>query len=101
VREFVEEVCKNLGYNIVWKGKGVKEVGVDKKTGKVLVRVDPKLFRPSETEYLIGDPSKARKILGWKPKVKFAELARIMAEHDFEYVKSNADKLHKIKVRRF
>ncbi len=98
VREFVEEVGKNLGYTIAWRGKGVDEVGYDKKTGKVLVCVDKVLFRPSEVDLLLGDASKAKKILGWKPKITFEKLAKLMTEHDF----ANVSKMqgHKIKVNR-
>ena len=87
VREFVEEVGKNLGYDIVWRGKGINERGYDRKTGKLLVCVDKMLFRPAEVELLLGDSSKARKILGWKPKVTFAKLAQIMTDHDFNHAK--------------
>lgn len=87
VREFAEEVGRNLGYNIIWRGKGINETGIDKKTGKVLIAIDPIYFRPSETDMLIGDPTKARKILGWKSKTSFSQLAKIMTEHDLEYVK--------------
>lgn len=99
VREFIEEVGKNLGYNIVWRGKGVKETGLDTKTGKVLIKIDPALFRPTEVDALIGDSSKARKLLKWKPKVTFAELAKIMAEHDYKYVQKN-DPNRKIEIHR-
>ncbi len=98
VREFVEEVGKNLGYNIVWRGKGVDERGYDKKTGKLLVCVDKVLFRPSEVDLLIGDASKAKKILGWKPKVTFKKLAQLMTEHDFDNVKNTSNR--KVKVNR-
>ena len=98
VREFVEEVAKALGYSIVWKGKGVNEIGIDKQTGKVLIKIDKELFRPSETELLIGDSTKAQKMLGWKPKVRFAELAKIMALHDLEQVEKTAG--HKVKVHK-
>lgn len=84
VREFVEESGKIFGMNIVWKGKGLKEKGVDKNTGKVIIEIDPIYFRPAEVDILIGDSSKAQKILGWKPKVKFKELVKIMAEADFK-----------------
>ena len=80
VREFVEEVGKNLGYNIVWKGKGANEKGYDQKTGKLLVAVDKDLFRPAEVDLLIGDSSKAQKILGWKPKVNFEKLIALMVD---------------------
>lgn len=88
VREFVEEVGKYLGYDIFWKGRGLEEKGYDKKTGKLLVCTDKTLFRPTEVDLLIGNSARAGKILKWKPKVTFSELARIMAESDLEYVKN-------------
>lgn len=84
VREFIEECARLLKIELQWKGKGVKEVGIDKKTKKVIVRIDPKYFRPAEVDLLLGDPTKARKKLGWKPKTKFKELVRIMLESDLE-----------------
>lgn len=98
VREFVEEVGKNLGYQLVWKGKGANEKGYDQRTEKLLVAVDKGLFRPAEVDLLIGDSSKAKKILNWKPKVTFAKLAALMAKHDFDYVKDNFKQ--KVKVNR-
>jgi len=85
VREFIEETANNLNMQIVWKGKGLKEVGIDKKTGKTIIEIDPKYFRPAEVDILIGDPSKAKKILKWKPKTSFKELVRIMVEADLEH----------------
>jgi len=82
VREFVEEACKVLHINIVWKGKGVNEKGIDKKTGKTIIEIDPLYFRPNEVSYLCGDSSKAKKILGWKPKCSFKDLVKIMVEAD-------------------
>lgn len=82
VRAFVEETAKLLGMELVWKGKGLKEKGVDKKTGKTIVEINPAFFRPAEVELLIGDYSKAKKKLGWKPKVTFKELVKIMVEGD-------------------
>lgn len=99
VREFVEEVGKNLGYEVVWRGKKVNEKGYDKKSGRLLVAVDKGLFRPAEVDLLIGDSSKARKVLGWKPKVTFAKLAALMTKHDYDYVKNNLMN-RKIKVGR-
>ena len=84
VREFIEETGKVLGMNIVWKGKGLKEKGIDKKTGKTVIEIDPKYFRPAEVDVLQGDYSKAKKKLGWKPKIGFKELVRLMAESDLE-----------------
>ena len=84
VREFVEEACKVLDINIIWKGEGVKEKGIDKKTGKIIIEIDPRYFRSNEVNYLCGDSSKARKILGWKPKHSFKELVKIMVEADLK-----------------
>lgn len=84
VREFIEEACKHLGMALVWKGKGLKEIGVDKNTGKTIVAINPRYFRPAEVDVLLGDYSKAKKKLGWKPKVKFKELVKIMIEADLK-----------------
>lgn len=92
VREFIEESAKTLGINIVWKGKGLKEKGIDKKTGKVIIEIDPLYFRPAEVDILLGDYSKAKKMLGWEPKVKFKELAKIMTEHDFKAASKTVSK---------
>lgn len=87
VRELVEEACKALGIEIEWKGKGIDEIGIDKKTGKTIIEIDPEYFRPTEVDLLIGDGSKAQKELGWKPKTKFKDLVKLMAEADLEVVK--------------
>lgn len=87
VREFVEKAFEYVGINIIWKGKGVNEVGVDKRTGKILVRVDPKYFRPTEVHVLQGDYSKAKEKLGWEPTVRFEQLVEIMMKHDLVLVK--------------
>ncbi len=84
VREFTELAFAELGTDIEWQGTGVNEKGIDKKTGKLLVEVDPEYFRPTELELLIGDYAKAKKILGWEPKVTFKELVKIMAKADWE-----------------
>jgi len=86
VREFVEASFKYAGYEIVWEGKDEKEIGKDKKTGKVLVKINPEFFRPGEVPLLLGDNSKAKKILGWKPKITFAKLAEMMVEEDQKLV---------------
>ena len=83
VREFAEEAGKVLGMNIIWKGKGLKEKGIDAKTGKTIIEIDQKYFRPAEVDILQGDYSKAKKKLGWKPKIKFKELVRLMTEADY------------------
>lgn len=82
VREFAELAFKEVGMEIEWQGKGVYEKGVDKKTGKTLVDVNPRYFRPTEVELLLGDASKANNKLGWKPRTSFEELVHIMVEED-------------------
>ena len=86
IKEFVEESFKVLGEEIIWEGKGVDEKGILKSTGQVAVSIDPKYFRPTEVDLLIGDYSKAKEVLGWEPKVRFAELVRIMVNADFEKI---------------
>jgi GDPmannose 4,6-dehydratase len=78
VREFVEEAAPYFGMNIVWQGEGVDEVGVDKSTGKTIIQVNPKYFRPAEVETLLGDASKAKEKLGWEPKTSFKQLVEDM-----------------------
>jgi GDPmannose 4,6-dehydratase len=89
VRELVEAAFAEIGETIVWKGEGVEEVGMDKKTGKVRVTVDPKYYRPTEVDYLHGDSTKARKELGWKPKVTFKDLVKEMVAEDIKLFKVN------------
>ncbi|SHK18401.1 GDP-mannose 4,6-dehydratase [Tepidibacter formicigenes] len=88
VREFCELAFAELGYEIEWQGTGVDEKGIDKKTGRVLIEVDPRYFRPAEVELLWGDYSKAKKELGWKPKVSFKELVKEMVQSDLEILKN-------------
>lgn len=87
VREFVEVALAELGRSIVWRGKGVDEVGIDPQTGKVVVRVDPAYFRPTEVDLLIGDATKARQKLGWQPAVGFAQLVKEMVQSDLVIAK--------------
>ena len=88
VREFCTLAFAEVGIDISWEGTGVDEKGIDKATGKVLVEVDPKYFRPAEVEQLLGDPSKAKNLLGWNPrKTSFEELVKLMVEHDMRFVK--------------
>jgi GDPmannose 4,6-dehydratase len=87
VREFVEKAFDHVGKRIEWGGKGVDEKGVEAGTGRVLVEVDPRYFRPTEVERLIGDSSKARAKLGWKHKVGFEELVREMVDEDLADMK--------------
>lgn len=92
VREFVERAFACVGRQIVWKGSGVDEVGVDGKTGAMLVGIDPRYFRPTEVEQLLGDASKAKAKLGWVPKVLFADLVDEMVMHDMRLIGANERK---------
>ena len=88
VREFCTLSFKYAGIDLRWEGSGIEEKGIDEKTGKVLVEVDPKYFRPAEVDQLLGDPSKAKNQLGWNPRTtSFEDLVKIMVEYDLEYVK--------------
>jgi len=89
VRDFVEEAARILEIKIVWKGKGVKEKGIDRKTGRTIIEINSRYFRPSDPPVLLGDSSRAKKLLGWKPKVKFKELAERMTKHDYDYIKKH------------
>ncbi len=83
VREFTERVFALNGITLCWKGRGVEEKGYDQQTGKILVHINPKWYRPTEVDNLLGDPTKAMKLLGWNPKkTSYEELVRIMATHD-------------------
>jgi GDPmannose 4,6-dehydratase len=84
VRELVKEAFRHAGIEIELKGKGVDEVGIEPDTGRTIMRIDPKYFRPTEVDVLIGDASKAREKLGWEPRVKFGELVKIMVEAELE-----------------
>jgi GDPmannose 4,6-dehydratase len=87
VREFVERAFAELGIEIGWKGTGVEERGFDKKTGRVLVEIDPRYFRPTEVDLLLGDPSKAFKKLGWKHTIEFPQLVSDMVASDLIVMK--------------
>lgn len=79
---------REVGLELHWEGEGVNEKGIEAGTGKVLVEVDPKYFRPCEVEQLLGDPTKAKTLLGWNPtKTSFPELVKIMAAHDMKFVR--------------
>ncbi len=84
VREFVERAFSEIGVDIVWEGEGIDEVGKIKATGKTVVRIDPDYFRPTEVDFLQGDPSKARQQLGWEPSVNFEELVSLMVQEDLK-----------------
>ncbi len=88
VREFCTLAFAEADITLRWEGKGIDEKGIDEATGKILVEVDPKYFRPAEVEQLLGDPTKARTLLGWNPrKTSFEELVKLMVQHDMRFVK--------------
>jgi len=89
VREFAEAAFARVGIDIEWQGEGVEEKGLDKATGQILVEVDPRYFRPTEVDILLGDPTKAREKLGWQPKVTFRELVEMMVDADLEEAKKD------------
>ena len=89
VRDFVNISAKNLGIIIKWVGKGINEKGIDKKTGKTIVRVGKRYFRPTEVDTLLGDARKAKKILKWKPKITFNQMVKEMIESDYNNQKNN------------
>lgn len=93
VREFATLAFHHAGIEIEWKGTGLEEQGLDKATGKVLIEVDPKYFRPAEVEQLLGDPSKAKALLGWNPrKTTFEQLVKIMVDHDMKHTSKHEDR---------
>ena len=88
VREFATLAFKEVGIELRWEGEGVEEKGIDVQTGKTLIEIDPKYFRPAEVEQLLGNPTKAKTLLGWNPRqTSFEELVKIMAAHDMKFVK--------------
>ncbi|WP_257063029.1 GDP-mannose 4,6-dehydratase [Priestia megaterium] len=96
VREFVQLAFKHTGIEIEWSGEGLEEKGTNKATGEVIVEIDPKFFRPAEVDQLLGDPTKAKTLLGWNPtKTSFEELVSIMVEEDMKKVKKE-DKIKKM-----
>src|SRR5207247_9733014 len=90
VREFVELAFAEVGRSIEWRGKDVEETAVDGKSGKTLIRIDPVYFRPTEVDLLVGDASKTREKLGWKPKTSFAQLVTEMVASDLAIAKKEA-----------
>ncbi len=82
VRDFVESAFKHAGMNIEWSGSGTDEIGVDSVSGKTVVKIDPRYFRPAEVELLLADPSKAKRVLGWEATTRFDDLVKEMMEHD-------------------
>lgn len=87
VREFVEKSFSHVGIDIVWQGEGVNETGIDKATNKIVVKINPKFFRPAEVDILLGNPEKAEKELNWKREISFEELVERMVKNDMELVK--------------
>jgi GDPmannose 4,6-dehydratase len=96
VREFVECAFAETGRRVVWRGKGLDEVGIDERSGQILVKIDPRYFRPTEVDQLLGDATKARKKLGWIPKVTFTELIKEMVAAEL-----SGSKLHPTLHRAF
>jgi GDPmannose 4,6-dehydratase len=90
VREFIEAAAAELDMDIEWKGSGLDEVGVDRNSGREIVAVDPRYFRPTEVDTLLGDPSKAKKVLGWEAQTSFADLVKEMVATDAELVSRRA-----------
>ncbi|WP_216604759.1 GDP-mannose 4,6-dehydratase [Lysinibacillus fusiformis] len=91
VREFVEKTFLELDINIKWQGNGIEEVGIDTETNRVVVKVDPKYFRPTEVDILLGNYSKAKKKLGWEPKTSFEELVKMMVQSDWEKLNTEGE----------
>jgi GDPmannose 4,6-dehydratase len=89
VREFIEKAFQNVGKNIIWQGEGIDELGLDQKTGKVLIKIDPRYFRPTEVDSLLGDPTKAKTKLGWQHKTSFDDLVKEMVEADLLKIKGD------------
>lgn len=87
VREFIEACCKELGMGLRWEGVGVDEVGIDENSGRTIIKINPKYFRPTEVELLLGDIAKAKEKLGWEAKTKFGDLAKLMVKADYELIK--------------
>jgi len=86
VRDFIENAFLEIGESIIWKGKGEEEIGLSKNTNKILIEVDKRYFRPTEVNYLLGDATKAKSILGWEASVKFSELVKEMVKEDLKLV---------------
>lgn len=91
VREFVELAFKHAGINIKWEGKGTEEKGIDEDTGKIVVRINEKFYRPAEVDILLGDSTKAMRTLNWKPKIEFEELVKRMVLSDLKKVKTEKE----------
>lgn len=90
VREFIKIASRTLGINISWQGTGVDEKGINTETGEIIIAVDPKYFRPTEVESLMGAPTKAKEKLGWSPKIAFRDPVSEMVNWDFEEAKKRS-----------
>jgi len=90
VRQLAEMAAKHFDYDLVWEGEGINEKGIDKKTGKELIEIDPKYFRPAEVDILIGDYSKAKEKFGWEPKITFEEMIEEMCKADYDKESHNS-----------
>jgi GDPmannose 4,6-dehydratase len=90
VQTFVERAGARLGMRIGWRGEGAGEHGIDEKTGRTVVRIDPRYFRPTEVDTLLGDPSRALEKLGWKPELTFDQLVDEMVAEDWDAAKRDA-----------
>jgi GDPmannose 4,6-dehydratase len=88
VREFIEVAFAQKGFTIEWRGEGVNEVGYDRNSQRELIKIDAKYYRPTEVEQLLGNPEKAKRVLGWSPKITFHELVKIMVDHDVKEKKN-------------
>jgi len=93
VREFVERAFAHIGRRITWQGTGTEETGIDANSGQVLIEIDPRYFRPTEVDLLIGDPGKARQRLGWRHKTSFADLVKEMVEFDLVQVRLEKERM--------
>ena len=87
VRSFVELSAKHLGFEINWEGSGVEEVGIREDNGEIIIRIDPRYFRPTEVEELLGNPAKAAEELGWSPRISLDEMVAEMVSHDLSLAK--------------
>jgi GDPmannose 4,6-dehydratase len=94
IREFIEASCTELGIDLTWQGTGVDEIGIDSKTGKTIITINPRFFRPTEVDLLLGDASKAKAKLGWEASIKFADLAKLMTRSDYELLKNGGSILY-------
>ncbi len=86
VREFIEACCEELDIKLKWEGEGTDEVGIDENSGKIIIKINSKYFRPTEVDVLLGNPTKAKEKLGWEAKIKFSELARLMVKSDYDLI---------------